>query len=81
MALELESDFGRAEFLRDRLIPKAVLYFTGEALEEDDENDEVNVVLEWEGRRETGGKECCPGMKVLLNSFLVHGMHWKDIFN
>ena len=29
----------RAEFLRDRLIPKAVLFFTGEALEEEEEEE------------------------------------------
>lgn len=56
MALELESDFGRAEFLRDRLIPKAVLYFTGEALEEDDENDEVSVVTNGREGGRLGGK-------------------------
>ena len=35
----LADDFVRAEFLRDRLVPKAVLFFTGEAVEE--EEDEV----------------------------------------
>ena len=29
----------RAEFLRDRLVPKAVLFFTGEALEEEEEEE------------------------------------------
>ena len=53
VAMLLESDFGRAEFLRDRLIPKAVLYFTGEAVEDDDENDDVSVVRNGrEGDRE-----------------------------
>lgn len=33
----LADDFVRAEFLRDRLVPKAVLFFTGEAVEEEDE--------------------------------------------
>ena len=32
----LSSDFARAEHLRDRLVPRAVLFFTGEALEDDD---------------------------------------------
>ena len=40
-AVQLSDDFARAEFLRDRLIPKAVLFFTGEALEEDDDMQEV----------------------------------------
>ena len=38
--MKLETDFARAEFLRDRLLVKAVLFFTGEAVE-DDEEDEV----------------------------------------
>ena len=38
----LAADFARAEFLKDRVIPQAVLFFTGEALEDvaDDEEDE-----------------------------------------
>ena len=35
----LADDYVRAEFLRDRLIPKAVLYFTGEAVEDDEEEE------------------------------------------
>ena len=38
--LILEADFTRAEFLRDRLLLKAVLYYTGEAVD-DEEEDEV----------------------------------------
>jgi len=30
--------------LRESIIPRAVLYFTGEALEDDDDDDEVYVV-------------------------------------
>lgn len=41
LAAILSDDFTRAEFLRDRLVPKAVLFFTGEALEEDDEDVSV----------------------------------------
>ena len=37
LATILSDDYTRAEFLRDRLVPKTVLFFTGEALEEDDE--------------------------------------------
>ena len=33
----LGNDFVRAEFIRDQLVPKAVLYFTGEAVEDDDD--------------------------------------------
>merc|ERR1719315_195154 len=34
----LAADFEIGHFFRDRIIPRAVLYFTGEALEEDDED-------------------------------------------
>ena len=33
----LSDDYTRAEFIRDRLVPKAVLFFTGEAVEDEDE--------------------------------------------
>ena len=42
----LADDYVRAEFLRDRLVPKAVLFFTGEAME-DDEEEEVRLVTIW----------------------------------
>ena len=38
----LSDDYARAEFIRDRLVPKAVLFFTGEIM---DEEDEVSHVL------------------------------------
>lgn len=37
IAQTLSDDFSRAEFIRDRLVPKAVLFYTGEALEEDED--------------------------------------------
>lgn len=44
LALQLDGDITRAEFLRDRLIPKAVLFFTGDALDdEDDEDDDMGL--------------------------------------
>ena len=36
----LAADFEIGHFFRDRIIPRAVLYFTGEALEEDDDDYE-----------------------------------------
>merc|ERR1712112_665156 len=36
----LAADLEIGHFFRDRIIPRAVLYFTGEALEEDDDYDE-----------------------------------------
>ncbi len=35
----LSDNYNRAEFIRDRLVPRAVLFFTGEAVDEDDEFD------------------------------------------
>ena len=50
LVVQLDEDIARAEFLRDRLIPKAVLFFTGDALkDEDDEDDEVGVLPEERG--------------------------------
>lgn len=40
IAQSLSDDYTRAEFIRDRLVPKAVLFFTGEALEEDGDGDD-----------------------------------------
>ena len=45
VAQTLSDDYTRAEFIRDRLVPKAVLFFTGEALEEDGEDDDVSVCM------------------------------------
>ena len=44
MTQALSDNYNRAEFIRDRLIPRAVLFFTGEAMEEDEEDD-VRVIL------------------------------------
>ena len=41
--MRIETDYARAEFIRDRLLLKAVLYYTGEALDDDeDDDDEVS---------------------------------------
>ncbi len=42
IAQALSDDYTRAEFIRDRLVPKAVLFFTGEALEEDGDDEDVS---------------------------------------
>ena len=36
----LAADFEVGQFLREKVVPKAVLFFTGEALDEDDSDDE-----------------------------------------
>lgn len=36
MAIRLNSDFVAAQSLRENIIPRAVLYFTGEAIEDDE---------------------------------------------
>lgn len=33
----LSDDYARAEFIRDRLVPKAVLFFTGEIMDDEDD--------------------------------------------
>ncbi|XP_043192027.1 nucleosome assembly protein 1-like 1-B [Amphibalanus amphitrite] len=37
---QLTADFEIGHYIRERIVPRAVLYFTGEALEEDDYDDE-----------------------------------------
>lgn len=37
----LAADFEIGHFIRERIVPRAVLYFTGEAIEDDD--DDVRV--------------------------------------
>ena len=40
----LAADFEIGHFIRERIVPRAVLYFTGEALENDDDvNDLINL--------------------------------------
>jgi len=47
----LSADFEIGHFIRERIVPRAVLYFTGEALDEDDED------YEEEGEEEDGDEE------------------------
>lgn len=66
----LAADFEIGHFIRERIIPRAVLYFTGEALEDEDEYDEEGDEEEHEGEDydpendpdynpETDGKRDC----------------------
>ena len=50
----LSDDFARAEFIRDRLVPKAALFFTGEIMQ--DEEDVSGV----------SGEDCCRVIFVLV---------------
>lgn len=45
----LAADFEIGHFIRERIVPRAVLYFTGEALENDDDFDEEEEEGEEEG--------------------------------
>lgn len=51
----LAADFEIGHFIRERLVPRAVLYFTGEALEDDEFDDEEGE--EEEGDEEEGDEE------------------------
>jgi len=61
----LAADFEIGHFFRDRIIPRAVLYFTGEALEEDDDYDEEEEDEDGEKMMTSGGGcrggGCCGG--------------------
>ncbi|XP_025086632.1 nucleosome assembly protein 1-like 1 isoform X3 [Pomacea canaliculata] len=45
----LAADFEIGHFIRERIVPRAVLYFTGEALENDEYDDEENEEEDEEG--------------------------------
>jgi len=51
----LAADFEIGHFIRERIVPRAVLYFTGEALEDDDDYDEEEG--EEEGDDENDGDD------------------------
>uniref|UniRef100_A0A8D3AXR8 Nucleosome assembly protein 1-like 1 n=1 Tax=Scophthalmus maximus TaxID=52904 RepID=A0A8D3AXR8_SCOMX len=46
----LAADFEIGHFIRERIVPRAVLYFTGEAIEDDD--DDVSIIDYKEGEEE-----------------------------
>ena len=49
----LAADFEIGHFLRERIIPRSVLYFTGEAIEDDDDDyDEEGEEADEEGEEE-----------------------------
>ena len=52
----LAADFEIGHFFRDRIIPRAVLYFTGEALE--DEDDDYEEEEDEDGNYWRGGERC-----------------------
>lgn len=39
----LAADFEIGHFIRERIVPRAVLYFTGEAIEDDDDDVSVGI--------------------------------------
>lgn len=51
----LSADYEVGHFLRDRVVPKAVLYFTGEALDEEDEEEYDDEEGEEHDSEEGGG--------------------------
>lgn len=40
----LAADFEIGHFIRERIVPRAVLYFTGEAIEDDDDDVSIGVM-------------------------------------
>jgi len=69
--MKLTNDFEVGQYIRERIVPRAVLYFTGEALEdeeeeeedfdeeeaEEEENDDDDEDEGHAGRRPVGGKK------------------------
>ena len=48
----LTADFEIGHYIRERIVPRAVLFFTGEALDDDDFEEEEEGGLWGEGRRD-----------------------------
>lgn len=62
----LSADYEVGHFLRDRVVPKAVLYFTGEALDEEDEEEYEDeegeeVIIDHTGSEEGGADDSDDG--------------------
>ena len=43
LSASIMANYNLAEFIRDRLVPRAVLFFTGEAVDEDSDEEEGSV--------------------------------------
>lgn len=54
----LTSDFEIGHYIRERIIPRAVLYFTGEGIEEEEDYEEEEDDEEEEEEDSDGGKDC-----------------------
>jgi nucleosome assembly protein 1-like 1 len=71
LTIQLESDINRAEFIRDRLIPKAVLYFTGDIID-DDEDDDVDMGEDEDETDDSdGGDDYNPQRDVSLIHWII----------
>jgi hypothetical protein len=53
----LSDDYARAEFIRDRLVPKAVLFFTGEIMEDEDDFDMEEGLEEEDDEEDEAGDD------------------------
>lgn len=42
--MKLTSDFEVGQYIRERIVPRAVLYYTGEALEDEEDDEEFEEV-------------------------------------
>ena len=51
VASPIMANYNLAEFIRDRLVPRAVLFYTGEAVDEESDAEDGSV-----------GVACCAGM-------------------
>jgi len=54
--IELQSDFEMGQFFREQIIPRAVLFFTGEAIEDDDDYDTEGEAEEEDDDEDDGEK-------------------------
>merc|ERR1739845_224277 len=65
----LTADFEIGHYIRDRIIPRAVLFFTGESLEEDDFDEEEDEEDGEEGEEEEDDPDFDPAqLKINRNA-------------
>ena len=58
----LAADFEIGHFIRERIVPRAVLYFTGEAIEDDDDDVSITYCI---------GQDCTLNLVVKASSILL----------
>jgi len=65
----LQADFEIGHFLREHVIPRAVLYFTGQAIDEDD--GDVSIIFNDDEARTISFRMFCVNDIIASNCMLI----------